>query len=94
MCVEIVYFPGYGVLNFEINLTLVIKLFFYMNKNSRQKINYFENEKNFLRLNKKTFLFIFKEVSIAKYYLRPASSPSRLGLRHHWTVPEVFSKET
>lgn len=22
------------------------------------------------------------------------SSPSRLGLRHHWTIPEIFCKET
>ena len=33
-------------MNFEINLTFLIKMFLYMTKNSRQKLKYFENEKS------------------------------------------------
>ena len=37
MCVAIICFPGCGGINFEINLIFVIKPFFYMTKNSREK---------------------------------------------------------
>ena len=40
-------FSGCDVINFEYNLTFLIKLFFYMNKKSRQKFEYLENEKSF-----------------------------------------------
>ena len=35
------------VINFEINLLFLIKLFFNMTKNSWQKFKYIENEKSF-----------------------------------------------
>ena len=47
MCVEIVYFLVCDVIIFEINLIVLIKLFFYTTKGLKQKYNYFENEKNF-----------------------------------------------
>ena len=47
MCISVVCSPGCGVINFGINLIFLIKPFFYMTKKSRQKFNYFENEKNF-----------------------------------------------
>ena len=47
MCIAIVCFPGCNVTNFEINLIFLIKWFFYMTKNSRQKFEYLGNEKRF-----------------------------------------------
>ena len=41
ICIAIVCFPGCGVTNVQ------IKLFIYMNKNSRQKFKYLENRKRF-----------------------------------------------
>ena len=41
------YFSYCEVINFEINVTFITKPFFYMIKNSRQKIKYLENEKSF-----------------------------------------------
>ena len=41
-----VCFSGYGIINFEINLIVLIKTFFYMTKKLIQKINYLENEKS------------------------------------------------
>ena len=47
MCIKNVCFPGYDVINFEINLIFLISGFFYMTKNSRQKFKYLKNEKSF-----------------------------------------------
>ena len=47
MCFAIVCLPGCDVINFEIKLIMLIKLFLYMTKKSRQKIKYLENEKSF-----------------------------------------------
>ena len=48
MCVVIVCFPGWDVINFEINLIFLIKTFWYMTKKSRQKRKYLQNENSFL----------------------------------------------
>ena len=45
--IEIICFPGCDVINFEINLTFLIKLFFYITKKSRHKFKYLQNEKSF-----------------------------------------------
>ena len=47
MFVAIVCFTGCDVIKFEINLSFLIKSFFYMTKRSRQKFKYLENEKSF-----------------------------------------------
>ena len=47
MCMTIFCFPGCDVINFEINFVFLIKPFFYMPKNWRQKFKYFESEKSF-----------------------------------------------
>ena len=39
--------PVCDVINFGISLNLLIKLFFYITKNSRQKFKYLKNEKSF-----------------------------------------------
>ena len=44
MYIAIVLEPGCDVINFEINLIFLIKLFFFMTKRSRQKLKYLENE--------------------------------------------------
>ena len=47
VCIIILCYPGCDIINFGINLIFLIKLFFYMNKKSRQKLKYLENEKSF-----------------------------------------------
>ena len=55
MYIAIVCYPGYDVINLKINLTFLIKPFFYMTKKSRQKFKYLENEKSFQgQINKST----------------------------------------
>ena len=50
VCIPIVCFPSCDVINFEINLVLLIKSLFYMNKKSKQKSKYLENKKSFQKL--------------------------------------------
>ena len=47
MCIKIVRFPSYDVINFGIDLIFLIKLFLHVSKNSGQKSKYRENEKSF-----------------------------------------------
>ena len=47
MYIATICFPGRGVMNFEISLIFLIKLFFCITKKSRQKFKYLENEKSF-----------------------------------------------
>ena len=47
MCIVITCLPVCDCINFEINLSFLIKLFFYMTKTSGQKFKYFENQKSF-----------------------------------------------
>ena len=47
MCIEIVCFPGFDVINSEVNLIFLIKPFLYIDEKSRQKFKYLENEKSF-----------------------------------------------
>ena len=48
MRIAIVCFPSCNVINFEINLVLQIKPFFYMTKKLRQKFKYLQNKKKFI----------------------------------------------
>ena len=50
--------------DFEINFISLINPYFYMNKKSRQKIKFLENENSCWKWNK-----IFKGLSVAKNYL-------------------------
>ena len=70
-----VCFPGCDVINFEINLTFLIKPFLYTTKKSGQKFKYFDNEKDF-KVKQKAFfiiciIFIIKD---AKNCLRPETA--------------------
>ena len=47
MCIVIVCFLVFDVINFKINLIFLIKPFFYMTKKSRQKLKYLENKESF-----------------------------------------------
>ena len=47
MCIAVICFLGCVVINYEINLIFLIKLFFYKTKMSRQKIKYLENGKSY-----------------------------------------------
>ena len=68
MCIIIICFPVYEVLNFEISLTFLSSCFFVSPKKSVQKFKdwYPKNETSF-KLNLKAF-FIFKGLSVAKLF--------------------------
>ena len=46
MCIVIVWFPDCDVIDFEINLIFLMKLFFYMTKKSRQNLNILRTKKS------------------------------------------------
>ena len=56
-CIAIVCKPGYDVMNFEVNLIFLIKLFFLSD------INILRTERAF-KMKKKAFFFIFVGLSI------------------------------
>ena len=70
LCIENAFFSGCDVINFEVNLLILIKPFFYLTKKSRQKFKYLENEKSFKDGIKSIFI-ICKNHSVAKNCLRP-----------------------
>ena len=55
MCIANACFPGRDVIIFEINLILLIKLFYYMTEKSRQKFKYLQKERWKKRGEKKLF---------------------------------------
>ena len=57
MCIAIVYFSRFNVINLEINLAFVIKPFLYMTKKSRQK--YIENDQTFSGKIKSSYIHCF-----------------------------------
>ena len=80
MCIANVCFPGRDVIIFEINFILLIKLFYYMTKKSRQKFKYLQKERWKKRGEKKLF-HIFKRFSFAKNSPRPESAPFRISFK-------------
>ena len=68
------------VMEFEINLVFLNKLYCYMTKKSRQKLNYLEDEKSFWSQTKSIF-HIFKGLSFAKNCLRPDCAPLKQQLQ-------------
>ena len=62
MCIVIVCFPGWEVINVEINLSFFIKPFSYMSKNLMNKSAF--------QMKQKAFFVIFKWLSVAKNCLR------------------------
>ena len=63
MCMVIVCFPGCDVMNFEINLILLINILIILRK------------KRVLKVKLKAFFIILKVLSVAKNFLRPVSTP-------------------
>ena len=69
MYIAIVCFTCFDVVNFEINLTFLIKLFFYMTKNTKQKFRDLENQKRFWGEIKIIFCYLllfFKNFKLSK----------------------------
>ena len=60
MCIASICCPVCDVINSEINLSFLIKPFFYITKKSQQKCKYLRNGKKAFRVKKKTFLIILK----------------------------------
>ena len=67
MFVAIVSFPGFDIINFEINVVLLVKSFSNLRKKSRQKSKYHENEKSFEGEEKNFFSFNLKGFSCQKF---------------------------
>ena len=74
MHTAIVCFPGFDVINFEINLTFLIKWLFYMTKNSRQKFEYLENKKSLGGEIRSIFHYFHRAFS-GQNCLRPERAP-------------------
>ena len=74
MYIAITCFPGCDIINFLINLFLLIKPFFYINKKSRQKLNILRTKRAF-KTKYKAFFTFFKGLSVAKNRLRSESAP-------------------
>ena len=77
MCIVIICCSVCNVINFEINLSLLIKPFFYITKKSIQKFKYFKNKKSFSHEIKSIFI-IFKGFSVVRNCLRPESGRLRI----------------
>ena len=56
MCIAIICFPGFDVINFEINLIFLIEPFFYISKKLRQKFKYLRNKKIWFKKHFSSFL--------------------------------------
>ena len=71
MCIANVYFPGWDVINLEINLISLIKPFFSLTGKSRQKFKYLENEKSFSSAKKTNIFhqFFIKGIQLPKIVL-------------------------
>ena len=74
ICILLLCFPGCDVVNFEINLTFLIKRLFYMTKNSRQKFEYLENKKSLGGEIRSIFHYFHRAFS-GQNCLRPESAP-------------------
>ena len=61
ICIAVVCFSGYDIMNFEINL-----IFLIMTKKLRQKLKYLENKNSFLRWIKKYFPSFLKDFQLSK----------------------------
>ena len=78
MCIAIVCFPGYDVIDFEINLIFLIEPFSYITRESTQKFIYLDNKKSD-EAEIKTFI-IFKGLSVANNCLRPENTHGGNGI--------------
>ena len=68
--------PACDVINFEIDLSFLIKPFSYVTKNSDQKSNIIRTEGTF-NMEYKAFFTIFKGLSFLRNCLRPKGGPLR-----------------
>ena len=71
MCIAIACQPGCDVINFEINLVFLTKLFYYMTKCKDKNLNILRTKRAFI---------IFKGSSVSKNCLRPESALSAVHL--------------
>ena len=68
MCILIIFSPVCDVINLEINLSFLIKPFFYITKTSRQKFKYPKSEKSHEKKKQKNFSINFKEFSVVRNF--------------------------
>ena len=66
MCIVTVCCPVCDVINFEISLSLLIKPFSYMTKNSEQMCKYLKSEKSFQDEIKSIFLSFGKAIQLTE----------------------------
>ena len=72
MCIATACFPGFHVINFEINLSN--QIFFLHDQSQDQNLKILRTKKRFLGEIKGIFI-IFKELTVATNCLRPKSAP-------------------
>ena len=66
MCIAIVYWPGYDVMNFEVILVFMIKTFFLNDQKEKKKKLSILRTKSSFKVKQKAFFIIFKGLSIKK----------------------------
>ena len=64
MSIAVFYFPIDNVINFEINLTLLIKLFSYITKKNQEKDFNILRTKGCVKMKQKVFFINFKGLSL------------------------------
>ena len=72
-CIAVVCFPVCAVVNIKINLTFLIKLFFYMAKRWN-KLKILRTKRTF-KVRPKAFFINFKGFSVTKNCFRPETAP-------------------
>ena len=77
MHIAIISFPGFDVINFEINPVILIKPFFCMTKKSKQNYKYLENGERF-KGEIKSIFHHFKRDSVDRNCIRLKSAPLSL----------------
>ena len=70
LCVLQLFVIGCDVINFEINLSFLIKQFFHISKKSGQKCKYLKNEKSF-SMKQKAFFIVLEVLSVVRNCLKP-----------------------
>ena len=86
ICIATTCFPGCDAINVWIKFIFLINPFFYMMKNSKQKLNIWRTKRAF-KVQRKAFFIIFKGFLVAKNGLRPESVPFKSAIpffQSHW----------
>ena len=84
ICTVIIFCPVCDVTNFKINLTLLVKLLFYITKKSGQKYTYLKNGKSFQHEIQSIFHQFFHLKVLCYLQFLKKTKFFRVVLNHYW----------